>query len=221
MVNWLSVIIGIVPALIWFFFFLQEDSRRPEPKGLIVSTFILGGLATFIVLQLQFLFRHFAESLGIKEYSPFSIFWLAGIEEVMKFLVVLFWISRRQEFDEPVDAMIYMIITALGFATVENIASTSRSLNGFELVTLRFIGANLLHSLSSGLVGFYWGDALLQKKSVGQSIIIGLFLATLLHGVFNGLVLAFGPALYVTIFLVFVGFFILNDFEKLKRPVAV
>jgi RsiW-degrading membrane proteinase PrsW (M82 family) len=216
MVNWFSVALGLLPAIIWMAFFLQEDKKRPEPKRLIISTFLLGGAIAFVTLQFQTVFSDISTSIGVRAYSPFSIFWLAGIEEFFKFLVVFLWVSKRKDFDEPIDAMIYMIIAALGFATVENIASVARATNGFELVTLRFLGATFLHTLSSGLLGYYWAIGLL-RKTVTSFLAAGWFVATLLHSIFNALILIYGPVFQVTIFLVFVAFFVLSDFEKLKR----
>jgi len=216
MVNWFSVILGLLPAIIWMAFFLQEDKKRPEPKRLIISTFLLGGAIAFVTLQFQTVFSDMFTSIGVRAYSPFSVFWLAGIEEFFKFLVVFLWVSKRKDFDEPIDAMIYMIIAALGFATVENIASVARATNGFELVTLRFLGATFLHTLSSGLLGYYWALGLL-RKTVISFLAAGWFVATLLHSIFNALILIYGPVYQVTIFLVFVALFVLSDFEKLKR----
>ena len=42
-------------------------------------------------------------------------------EEVAKYLIIKIRILRDPEFDEPIDAMIYMIIAGLGFAALENI----------------------------------------------------------------------------------------------------
>ena len=109
-----------------------------------------------------------------------------------------------------------MIIAALGFATVENIASVGRATNGFEIVTLRFLGATFLHTLSSGLIGYYWALGIL-KKAVASFIAAGWFVATLLHSIFNALILIYGPTFQVTLFLIFIAFFVLGDFEKLKR----
>ncbi len=215
--TWLAIILGLIPAFVWLVFFLQEDRQKPEPKRIIISTFIWGGLAAFVALQLQVQVSYLAEWLNIKDFSPPLIFALAGVEELIKFLVVYLWVSSRKEFDEPIDAMIYMIIAALGFATVENIASVAQSINGFELIVLRFLGATLLHSLSSALVGFYWAISIARGSGTAKAIITGLLLATLLHSVFNGLVLIYGPAFQTTLFLAFIAFFILNDFEKIKK----
>lgn len=217
MVTWLAFVVGLLPALVWLIFFLLEDKKRPEPKRLILSTFILGGITAFIALQFQVQLNYLLESLDIKQFSSIAIFWMAGIEEVLKFLLVYWWVHKRKEFDEPIDAMIYLIVAALGFATVENVASVSRSVSGLELMTLRFIGATLLHSLSSGLVGFYWAKGIVSGRPFLWPVVQGLFAAILIHSVFNVLVLKFGPIWQATVFLAFVGFFVLNDFEKLKK----
>lgn len=217
MVTWLAIVLGLLPAFVWLVFFLQEDRQKPEPKKLILSTFIWGGLAAFIALQLQIQVSVVAKILEIREFSPILIFAMAAVEELVKFMVVFLWVRSRKEFDEPIDAMIYLIVAALGFSTTENIASAIRSTSGFELMTLRFLGATLLHSLSSALVGFYWALSLIRGSGILKSVLTGLFLAAILHGVFNGLILIYGPAFQITLFLVFVAFFILNDFEKIKK----
>ena len=76
----------------------------------------------------------------------------------------------------------------------------------------------MLHTLASGLVGYYWAKGILQK-SLTKNILIGLTLATIIHTVFNVLVLNLeNRALYPLLLLIVTGFFILNDFEKLKNP---
>jgi len=214
---WLAFILGTLPALVWLVFFLLEDKKRPEPKHLIISIFILGGIAAFIALQFQIQLNSLLGWLSVQQLSPLAIFLMASIEEIVKFALVFLWIRRRKEFDEPIDAMIYMIVAALGFATLENIASVSRSSAGIELMTLRFIGATLLHSLSSGLIGFYWAKALATGRYLFWSIVQGLVIAIAVHAVFNILVLSYGPVWQATIFLAFVGFFVLGNFEKLKE----
>jgi len=210
-------IFGFFPGIIWLFFFLQEDARRPEPKRLIISTFFLGGLVTFLVLPLQILAKHLLLAGGVPDINPFHLFLLAIVEEVLKFAVVFLWVLRRKEFDEPIDAMIYMVVVALGFATVENIATALRATNGVELLTLRFIGATLLHSLSSGIVGYYWARGIIACKQ-GYYLGFGLVLAGIFHTIFNYLMVVWGPGVKVTSLLVLLGFFVLYDFERLKNP---
>lgn len=215
--NALFGMLGFFPGIIWLFFFLQEDARRPEPKRLIISTFLLGGAVTFLVLPLQIFVKHVLLAGGVPDANPFHLFLLAALEELLKFAVVFFWAVRRKEFDEPIDAMVYMVVAALGFATVENIATAIRAVNGMELLTLRFIGATLLHSLSSGIVGYYWARGIIACKQM-QYLVIGLVFAITFHTIFNYLMIVWGPGVKVTGLLVLLGFFVLYDFETLKKP---
>ena len=44
---------GILPALVWLAFWLREDYKHPEPRGLVFRTFIFGMIAVIIVLPFQ------------------------------------------------------------------------------------------------------------------------------------------------------------------------
>ena len=213
----ISVILGLLPSLVWLLFYLQEDKKRPEPKKLILLAFLSGALSTFFAIWIRLFYNNLFSAYGLSPYSFVFLLFFAGIEELTKFGVVYLIISKRKEFDEPIDPMIYMIAAALGFAAVENVATAIQTPNSLENIVLRFIGATLLHSLSSGLVGYYWGKALAAKRDLWSFIITGLLFAVLLHWAFNYLIIATGPFGLVIIFLVFMAFFVLNDFEKLKH----
>ncbi|MBI2405977.1 MAG: PrsW family intramembrane metalloprotease [Candidatus Harrisonbacteria bacterium] len=224
------LIVGLVPSFVWLYFFLREDEAYPEPKRLLIYVFLSGAATTFFVFGPQFFLSEILGSLNIATMSIFGMFLLAGIEELFKFIAVYVTVAGNKEFDEPLDAMIYMIVASLGFAAMENIASAAQwksiflpqALGPVEVTSLRFIGATLLHSLSSALVGYYWGMAMAKraatKARVGWLIAEGIGVATLLHAVFNYLILRYKPEnMVATLFLVAVAFFILNDFEKLKQ----
>ena len=57
-------------------------------------------------------------------------------------------------------------------------------------------------------------------KKVPQYITSGFIFATILHATFNYLILESASVAYSVLFLLVVGFFVLNDFEKLKAPAA-
>jgi RsiW-degrading membrane proteinase PrsW (M82 family) len=217
-----------LPSAIWLVFFLREDIH-PEPKRLIVYAFALGGLASIPVLVLQIIFQSFALTVGL---GPLIlILGLAAIEECFKFFAAYLAVGHDAALDEPVDAMIYMIVAGLGFALVENlfiIGNNLKSVNsmvlGFALGTLslRFVGATLLHALSSSVVGFYWAKGFGRSQRLAPLILRGLFFATLIHSFFNFLVIQTEDIglIYPSLFLVVAAFFVLNDFEKLKAGEA-
>jgi len=51
---------------------------------------------------------------NIYSFASLSLLIFSVVEEVLKFLVVWFFISGSRFFDEPVDYMIYMVTAALG-----------------------------------------------------------------------------------------------------------
>lgn len=216
---YLPFILGLLPSLAWLIFYLEEDPH-PEPKKLIFYTFIMGAFSTLIVFGIQTFFAGWLEIYNINRYGVFSTFVLAGIEELFKFGAAYLIISyHRKDFDEPVDAMIYMVIAALGFSAVENIGAISTSnLPIIEVASLRFIGATLLHTISSGLVGYYWARSIIvSKKNLKRNLMFkGFIFAILLHTVFNLLIINIESPTPPVLILVFYALFVLYGFERLK-----
>ena len=218
------MLVGLLPGFAWLVFYLSEDPH-PEPKRLIVFTFFCGIAFGFFTIVIEQIWNGALTQFGVAELSVISLLGLAFIEEFMKFAAAHFAIGKSPQLYDPIDAMIYMIVAALGFATLENIgaitnvaaAATQGTLiaSVFEAVSLRFVGATLLHSLTSALVGYHWALGIV-RKNVLEYIISGFIIATILHATFNWLILNYADVGYSVLFLLVVGFFVLNDFEKLK-----
>lgn len=226
----LAMILGLLPASVWMFFYLQEDPH-PEPRRMIVVTFVVGAMMAIPVIILQLLTQDALNTFGINSIIV-SIIALALIEEIFKF-VAAFWVTyKNPEFDEPIDAMVYIITAALGFATVENVlimgnifslattASLTASLStAFSTVALRFIGATLLHTLASGLLGYYWAKRIIKRSRL--YLLYGFFWAVLVHSVFNYLIIKFQSVNFLipSLFLILGAVFVIVDFEKLRKMI--
>lgn len=217
----IALVAGLLPGFAWLVFYLGEETH-PEPKRLIVFTFVVGMAFGFFTVAIENIFTGWTTGIGIQELSLLSLFGLAIIEEAMKFCAAHFAISRSPDVSEPVDVMIYMIVAALGFATLENIGAIAGLTPQaailpavFEAVSLRFVGATLLHTLTSGIVGYYWALGIVRGK-VKRYLALGIPIAAILHATFNYLILTYGGDVYSVVFLVVVGFFVLSDFEALK-----
>ncbi|MEK7574242.1 MAG: PrsW family glutamic-type intramembrane protease [Patescibacteria group bacterium] len=225
--TFLTILLGTLPGLIWVLFYLQEDPH-PEPKRLLFLAFIVGGLMAVPVVIIQLLTKDALDFFNIKTVI-ISIIALALIEEFFKFTAA-FWVANENpEFNEPIDAMIYSITAALGFATIENILiignifyseNSALLTTAFSTAALRFIGATLLHTLASGLTGYYWAVGIL-KKSLLKNIGYGLFLAGLVHSIFNYLILKSQSANFIipSLFLILGAIFVLVNFEKLRKMI--
>jgi RsiW-degrading membrane proteinase PrsW (M82 family) len=119
------------------------------------------------------------------------IIW-AAIEEIIKFGAAYFIAFRLGKFREPIDAMIFMITAALGFAALENTLFMLGIINTSDVTASiidgnwRFIGAVLLHSVVSAIVGFMIALAFYKPKFIKfLAAIVGLCAATALHAAFN------------------------------------
>lgn len=225
-----AILIGVLPSLIWLVFFLKEDPH-PEPKGILARIFIYGSFAALMAVIFQYFFQDILDFFKIGEYTFISFFVLAAVEEILKFTVVYITVNKKDFFDEPIDAMIYMITAALGFAALENIFIASNGLltgsfkNGevFSILTIRFVGATLFHALGAGIVGYYWAKGFSKIGSpAGEwklKIIKGLIIATFLHAVFNYSIIIFKDAnilIYPLIFLIIIALVVFKDFERVK-----
>jgi len=173
----LYIVFAILPSLIWLNFYLRRDVK-PEPKLMILKIFCYGMLAT---LPAIFFETAIFGELSKLNFSPtlaiiLNIFLgVALVEEFLKFLVVKEKVLRDPEFDEPIDAMIYMIISALGFAAGENIlilvplhppsGYPTFFSEIFGVSLLRFLGATFLHALCAAIIGFFIGLSFFDKDS--------------------------------------------------------
>lgn len=214
-----ALLIGFVPVLIWLGFWLLEDLERPEPRGLLIKTFAVGMLCVLLVLPIQkFAAEHF--TLGL----PLLLIWAAA-EELLKFGAVWLVALRNRAVDEPIDIPIYFITVALGFAALENMLFliTPFAQGQFEhgLITgnLRFLGATLIHVLSSAIIAGALAFAFYKRKRVQIMYgTVGVILAVLLHAVFNFSIINTRADLLLTIFAaVWVGIvFLLLILERVK-----
>ncbi len=246
--NWEHIFIafagGILPALVWLWFWNEQDHKAHEPTGLIILSFVAGMAVVYFVLPVQKLavvalpaLMHGLDmlavtwSLVVPSDDIVQIILLAFIEEFGKFATVFLVAYHTRYFDEPMDAVIYLITAALGFAAMENTLYILKDLaNGGGIDTiingnLRFIGATILHIASSALLGLAFAFAYYRRyflKVIAGTL--GLILATLLHVYFNlsiidarGIIdtlVAFAPFWVVIVIIII----LLEVIKRLKPP---
>ena len=219
---------GLLPALLWLAYWLFEDKKSPEPKKYIFFAFLAGmGVVIPIVLPLEKLVEAQALLVGYPRNGVLVLFFWAAIEELFKFGAAYVAALRWRVFDEPIDAVIYMITAALGFAALENTLFLAELLRQGQIQefittgTLRFVGATLLHVLSSGTVGLLLAYAFFKKPAIRlRAACIGVILAASLHTMFNFFILTRGGSATFLVFLtLWLGIVALLLFiERLKRP---
>lgn len=228
---------GIAPAIIWLAFWLTED-KHPEPKLLIGATFLAGMIVVPFVAILEHNFvalydPRFLDLIqnntqeGLRTIQHFiTIISTAGIEELFKFLVAFLVVYiNHKSFDEPIDAVEYLITAALGFAALENVLYLHGGLLGDTIGgalfdnNLRFIGATILHVTASGLAGVFIALSFYkQKKIVAEYAVLGLLTATLLHASFNFFIIEsrFSSPIVIFSFMWAVAIVLLFLLERIK-----
>lgn len=224
---------GILPALIWLWFWLKEDRAHPEPKWLIRRVFLAGAASVVLAYFVERdIYRLFMRELGQTGEPGFAILLIwAAVEELIKFGVAYLIVFKNKAFDEPIDAMIYLITAALGFAALENAFFLFETLrptfetNTFLLTgNLRFLGATLLHVVTSATMGGIIALAFCARHRPwrGLYIILGFLAATLLHLAFNWFIINSQGENILQIFsLLWVStIFIIWLFEKVKTVVC-
>lgn len=214
----IAFLAGLIPSLFWVWFWLREDSHKPEPYFLIAISFIAGMAVVPMVLPLQ--------KIAVDLYSGdmLILVWVI-VEELLKYAVALVLVLWNREVDEPIDMVIYMIVIALGFAALENALFIFNPLvvgdylNSALTGSFRFLGATLLHVLASGTVGVFLALAYYKPKIVQVLAgTFGLFIAIVLHALFNFSIMdASGETFLVVFLFVWMGIIILFLlFEQIK-----
>jgi len=189
------IILAVLPSIIWLLFYLRKD-KHPEPNRMIIKIFFWGMLITLAAIPLESLYNETLKFFSLQKAMMLLIMGMAFIEEYLKYFVVKINVLKSPEFDEPTDAMLYMIIAALGFAAAENIFL----LNGLSVIGMptqdilktilgRFLGAVFLHALASAIIGYFLARSLLLKYERKIFLGLGIFIATCLHGIYNYIII--------------------------------
>ncbi|MFZ2048755.1 MAG: PrsW family glutamic-type intramembrane protease [Minisyncoccia bacterium] len=212
---------GFIPAILWLMFWLREDARNPESNFLILKTFLAGSAVVILVIPFQKIVADTFPGLGVATFTLWAI-----LEEAFKFLAAYFIAIRtKADDDEAIDPMIFMITAALGFVALENALFILNPLvqkdimNGLLMGNMRFIGASLLHVISSATIGLaislHFYKPLLDKIIWG---FLAFVLAVSFHTVFNLFIVDQNDlGTFVTFGVVWAGIVVLLLlFEKVK-----
>jgi len=242
-----ALLSAILPAMVWLYFWTREDIKNPEPKVMILIAFLGGVLAVFLSLffekivfgiDLKVIFasnflrpvldllKHISDikNLDLSKTALIIVF-APIIEELCKFIFAYGLVLRSKADDEPVDPMIYMIVTAIGFSAIENMLFLVEPLMKNDFIfsiqtgNMRFIGATLLHTISSATIGIFLSVSFFEKKFHRFLwTVLAVFLAILIHSLFNYFMLGSSQSTFIALEFIWVAVIIvLLAFEKIKR----
>ena len=192
----LTLLFTIVPPILILLFFVLTD-RFKEPKITIITVFFLGFLICLpagILNQLSHDF--FFNGSDYSENLTGSFLGPAWAEELLKFSILYLIILKRDEFNEPMDGLVYGVVVSLGFATYENYtyvyewASIVAKEENYDFLKFsyhvakgRSYSAIPTHGLNGAVMGYYFG--LYAFSGNKKYLVLSLILPYLFHGFYN------------------------------------
>ncbi len=227
---------GIIPALFWLWFWMHEEHKHNEPKKTLILTFILGMLGVYIAYVLQKGVTHYFhiqlqgdEGFNLEgsiQNHPGMMLLYVIIEELVKFFAAYVIAFRLKWFREPIDAFIYLMTAALGFAAMENTLYMLQPLLSGETIEsivtghTRFIGSSVLHVASSGMLSVFIGLSFCKSPVVREfRIWVGMFIAILIHWLFNTMLVisddSYSFLIFSAVWIVTIGLII--SLERVKQ----
>ena len=215
-----TLLITIVPSILILLYFFLSDKFK-EPKSTIALVFVLGILICFPAGILN---SFMIESFGTDEFRKeltYSFLGPAWTEEILKFLILYTVVLRRNEFNEPMDGIVYGVVASLGFATYENydyvfrIAETWDMLPS-QMAIIRSYTAVPMHGLNGAIMGFYFGMYAFTANK--KFLILSLLIPFLFHGFYNFIGY---PVIYLILAIMLIYSIKLNshlkNLQKLKK----
>lgn len=194
--------VTVIPGVLWVLYFHRKDKYEREPGWLVAKTFLVGAVMIIPAGIVESLFRGVLRnppSLGALLLA--TVFGVGFVEEFLKY-----WATRRVAYDhpafnEPVDGIIYAVSAGLGFAAFENVLYASTL--GLGVGIVRAVLTSLVHASFSGIVGFGMGIAKFAPRGL-EGAVIGrsLLLASVLHGVYDFLLMSQLMNFYLTVLVV-------------------
>ncbi len=185
-----SVVLAIVPAVLWLFFFYTQDRREPEPKQFVVGVAALAGLLASAVGQplLKGIFE-VPSWIGHDTLTQVlgSILVVGSVQEFMKYLAVRLSVFYSREFNQRMDGVVYGSAAGLGYATVLNIDAVIAS-GGVDLGVgvIRIVVNQLVYGSLGALVGYFLGRDKFDRKRVWW-MPLGIAIAATINGLFSWL----------------------------------
>lgn len=169
----LSLGLALMPALAWLGIYYSKDKLDPEPRKIILQTFMWGCLSAVPFVGMKLILNAVpAFTIG----PVISITWVAALvfpamEELAKLSSTLYVIQKNKKaFNQVIDGVMYGVTGALGFSFIENLfyfwgifdqGVTSQALT---LVAFRSLGTMLAHTIFSGIAGLIFAYAYFSKQ---------------------------------------------------------
>lgn len=224
-VNWFLVTLSLLVGSCWFMFLLkasQPRERWPLHVGLCLLAIVLGILSIWLTV---FLIYWQEQGWGLVEGDNMIsvvIYDIVGVglrEEFSKTLLFAPLVPLIARRDNGLLMLIVPACVGLGFAVEENMQYYSQTLMG--AISGRFVTANIMHMMLTGLVGLELCWLWLEPRTRWQHFLGVFFLAVLLHGVYDAIIdvveeefLAMVGPFAILVLVIYQFFHMLRDYRR-------
>ena len=186
--HFVYIVAATLPAILILFYVYKQD-KFPEPRHIVIKTFIFGCAITLAIKLLIPVFDDYSHKYFTGETYYFfdSFIRAAFLEELFKLFVLVFYCSRKTEFDEPMDGLVYGVAASLGYAAYENIEYVLYAYNepSFHLAYVRALSAVPMHALVGVVMGFLITQSIFEEKHNYLNLFMALSIPALIHGFYN------------------------------------
>ncbi|MCB0587900.1 MAG: PrsW family intramembrane metalloprotease [Phaeodactylibacter sp.] len=183
--------LAIIPGLLICWYIYRMDKYEKESRLQLAITFALGMTVTYPVLKAETWASYSGwgetDSLGATLFSSFIV--VALTEELAKYLALMAYPYSRPFFNEPMDGIVYAVMIAMGFATLENVLYAGQF--GFQTTLLRAFTAVPAHACFAIIMGYFIGPSkfAFSRTAKRQLIALGLIVPVMVHGVYDFFIL--------------------------------
>ncbi|MGO4539752.1 glutamic-type intramembrane protease PrsW [Paenibacillus sp. 2TAB19] len=180
---------AVAPGISLLTYLYLRDKYDAEPIHMVARMFVLGLLIVIPIMVIQ---RGLEIWLG--DYTGVFIFLeSAGVEEFVKWFVLLHVIYNHTEFDEPYDGIVYAASISLGFATMENVLYAIYSPASFATLLGRALLPVSGHALFGIMMGYYFGKAKFAPAIKTRRLLaISMLLPFALHAIYDWIIISIG-----------------------------
>jgi protease PrsW len=182
----LLILLAILPNFAIIYWIYQQDRFEKEPFSMLFKAFVVGCASTIPAMLLQIQFRGWENGDSLWETAVFAFAVVGMTEELSKFILLRLFVYPSDEFNEPMDGIVYAVMVSMGFATVENLMYVLDTDNsGIRTAIGRAFTAVPAHAAFAVLMGSYIGLAKFVPEKRHTYMFTGLFLAVFFHGLYD------------------------------------
>jgi len=183
---------AVLPSVLLFIYVWKKDKVEKEPAGLLWRIFVLGALSAIPVLVLEEIAYVPISAVAEEGTAVFIILenflGVAVIEEWGKRGAAKIAAWKHPAFNYKFDAIVYCVVSALGFATLENILYVMDY--GFGTALIRAVMSVPSHAIDGLMMGYFFGLAKVaeidgDERGKKRYYRLSLMVPSIAHGLFD------------------------------------